>query len=179
MLLPLAGRELDLRKSLGSGGNRTIDEVAPTRNLVSAYITWMILLSSYSAVSRHAPADVFARWADPMTWPQWDSEVRSVDFDGPAVVGAVGKLCPRSGPSSSFSITALVPNRVFTNTGRLPGAHLIFEHVVDPRADGSEVTVTVSLDGPLAAVWKIPLRRPMADAARLSTQGLITTLDGA
>lgn len=138
----------------------------------------MIVLSTHSTKCRHAPRTVFARWADPATWQQWDSEIRSVEFHGPAVVGAVGKLRPRSGPASSFSITGLVSNRVFTNTGRLPGAKLIFEHVVRPTVGGSVVTVTVSLDGPLAGVWTLVLRRPMADAARVSTEGLIATLDG-
>ncbi|HEY0215769.1 MAG TPA: SRPBCC family protein [Cellulomonas sp.] len=123
------------------------------------------------------PAVVFAAWAAPATWSEWDPEVRSVTFDGPATLGATGRLRPRSGPASSFTITELRPDRVFTNTGRLPGARLVFEHVVAPSGAGSTVTVTVGLQGALAPLLARLMRRGMTDAARSSVEGLLGHLD--
>lgn len=137
----------------------------------------MTVLSSFTAPTGHACASVYARWADPSTWPEWDPDVRSVDFQAPAAVGSKGKLRPRRGPALSFSITQMCPDRVFTNTGALLGARLGFEHVVDPGPDGSTVTVTVRLSGPLAPIWKRVMGVGLSGAARSSVEGLLTHLD--
>ncbi len=137
----------------------------------------MITVSTFRLGTGHSAAAVFALWAAPASWPTWDPEVRSVTFDGPATLGATGRLRPRSGPTSSFTITDLRPDRVLTNSGRLPGARLVFEHVVEPDAAGSTVTVTVGLQGPLAPVLARLMGRGMAGAARSSVEGLLSHLD--
>jgi uncharacterized protein YndB with AHSA1/START domain len=120
---------------------------------------------------------VFSRWADPETWPQWDAEVREVSFEGPAKLGARGRMRPASGPATSFTITAFEPDRVFTNASSMPGARLVFEHIVTPAADGARVEVTVHIDGPFAPLWKRIVGRSLAGAARSSVTGLLASVD--
>ena len=139
----------------------------------------MTVLSSYSAQTVYSPAVVFSRWADPETWPEWDAEVREVSFEGPAKLGAWGRMHPARGPAMSFSITAFEPDRVFTNTSSMPGARLIFEHIVTPAGEGAGVTVIVHIEGPLEPLWKRIVGRGLAGAARSSVTGLLTYLEAA
>lgn len=137
----------------------------------------MRVLDSYSAETTHAAPTVFSLWADPTTWPQWDSEVRAVTFHGSAIPGARGRMRPASGPSATFTVTAFEPHQVFTNASSLPGATLVFEHLVAPTPGGSTISVTVGVDGPLAFLWSRLLAKNMAHAAQSSVTGLQTYLD--
>lgn len=139
----------------------------------------MRLIDSYSTHTRHSPQSVYSRWADPAGWPAWDAEVREVSFEGPAKLGALGRMRPASGPTATFSITAFEKDRVFTNASALPGATLIFEHRVAPTADGSEIQVSVGVDGILAPLWQRILRKSMGRPARSSVGGLLDHLGSA
>lgn len=136
----------------------------------------MSVLSSAQRATDHSPATLYAAWADPTTWPRWDSEIRAVTFDPTA---RRGTLIPRSGPPLAFTITRDEPDRVFTNTGRLPGARLAFEHAVTASGQGAQAVVTVSVAGPLGWLWTRILRRSMASAAPASLDGLMRHLDAA
>ncbi len=83
---------------------------------------------------------------------------------------------PASGPAAAFSITALEQDRVFTNASPLPGATLIFEHRVAPADGGTEVEVSVGVEGLLAPLWQRLLRKSMGNAARSSVTGLLEHL---
>lgn len=138
----------------------------------------MVVLSSFSTPTTHPSSAVYSRWADPASWPEWDPQVRTVAFEGPVRLGGRGRLRPASGPPVSFSVTQLQAGRVFTNTCSMPGARLTFEHVVEARDDAqAQVSVTVRLDGPLAAVWQRIVGPGMADAAPSSVRGLLAHLD--
>ncbi|MEZ5088349.1 MAG: SRPBCC family protein [Micropruina sp.] len=139
----------------------------------------MAILSSCVVRTTHAPSAVFSRWADPESWPEWDPEVRRVSFEGPVQVGARGRLRPRSGPGTSFSVTAVERDREFTNASPMPGAMLTFEHLVSPAADGAEVAVTVRPRRTLGAPVGPAGGRGMSDAARSSVSGLLAHLDAA
>lgn len=136
----------------------------------------MTVLSSYVTTTHHSCAEIYARWADPATWSDWDPEVASVRLEGPAMVGARGRLTPANGPAQAFIISALRPDREFTNRAALPGAHLEFEHLVEPDPAGSRICVTVRVHGVLRPLWARILRRPLGPAARLSVTGLLAAL---
>ena len=139
----------------------------------------MMVLDSYSARTVYEAEAVFSRWADPESWPQWDAEVREVTFAGPARLGARGRMRPTSGPAASFAVTVFEPGRVFTNASSLPGAKLVFEHLVTPAPDGASVEVVVRVEGLLAPLWKRVLGRSLGNAARSSVTGLLAHLDAA
>ncbi|MDQ0895042.1 SRPBCC family protein [Agromyces ramosus] len=138
----------------------------------------MILLSSGRASTRHPPDAVFARWADPATWPEWDPDLEWVRFAGPAMLGSRGTLKPTSGPPLSFAVSAFEEDRVFTDTGTLPGARLAFEHRVTPVPGGSEAVVEIRVHGALAWLWKRVMGGSLRGAAQSSLDGLLAHLDG-
>lgn len=112
-----------------------------------------------ASVRSSAPASAFfERWADMATWPDWNLDTEWVRLDGAFVEGATGVLKPKGGPRVPFTIERLVPGRRFTDVSRLPGARLVFDHVLTPHeAGGCTVDVTVTLTGPLRPFWSLVL----------------------
>ncbi|RAG82218.1 hypothetical protein DN069_28825 [Streptacidiphilus pinicola] len=122
----------------------------------------MTTIGTTTRISTAAPSAFFGRWADMATWPEWNADTEWVRLDGPFATGGRGVLKPRGGPKTKFVITEL-SDRVFTDVSLLAGARLTFRHVVTPTADGgSEVTVTVTLTGPLARLWNVVLGKGIA-----------------
>lgn len=118
----------------------------------------MMNLGQAHITSAVAPSAFFDRWADMATWPEWNSDTEWVRLDGPFVTGATGVLKPKGGPKTTFVVSALVPDREFTDVSTLLGARLTFRHLVERTAEGmTRVDVTVTLGGPLARVWNLIL----------------------
>ncbi len=67
--------------------------------------------------------------------------------------GARGVLKPKGAPKAKFVISECEPDRVYTDVTRFPGARLTFRHTAAPAGSGSDLTVRVWLDGPLARFW--------------------------
>lgn len=137
----------------------------------------MYLMSSAVTTSRHQPEDVFALWADPVSWPTWDPEVRRVEFSGPMRLGASGTLWPAKGPKTVFTVTVFQACERLVDITRLPGATVSFDHRITKTAQGSELTVRVELTGPAAPLWKRVLAPGLRDAADAGLRGLIAHLD--
>ncbi len=139
---------------------------------ICAHASYMTLLSTYTSLIAAAPDAVYRAWSDPRLWPSCDDDVVEVRFADQASVGARGWMRPASGPGTRFSITQAEPYRVFTTASPLPGARLAFAHEVAAAKHGSEVTVSISVEGPLAPLWRRILRRQFDDAARRNVTGL-------
>lgn len=139
----------------------------------------MTLLSFHTMHSTHAPGDIYASWVRPGAWPEWDADVREVRFDGIARVGSRGWMRPASGPATTFEVTVADQDHIFTDVSGLPGASLIFEHIVVPNTDGTTISVAIRLEGLLAPIWKILLGRTFAGAAERNVAGLVAHLDAA
>lgn len=137
----------------------------------------MTILDSYSASTPQSAEAVFALWAEPASWPVWDPGVSEASLEGSARLGARGSMRPASGPPVKFNVIGYEANRVFTNASSMPGARLVFEHLVTPTPDGSHVSVTVRLEGPLAGLWSRVLRGNLGDSARSSAVALLAHLD--
>jgi hypothetical protein len=117
--------------------------------------------------SAAAPTAFFDRWADMATWPEWNLDTDWVKLDGSFAQGSTGTLKPKGGPVVSFVIERLTPNTEFVDVSRLFGAKLTFAHLVSERADGgSEVSVTVSMTGPLGWLWRVILGKGLSACAQ-------------
>lgn len=99
------------------------------------------------------PAQLWARYAEPATWPEWDHETASVTVEGPMAVGTRGKLKPVKGPAASFIFTEVAPEVGFTDVSRLPLARLTLAHHIEPTDTGSRFTHCVTITGPLAPLF--------------------------
>lgn len=113
----------------------------------------MITLACVRRVAAAPPTAFFARWIDHATWSEWSPDTEWVRIDGPVRRGARGILKPKGGPRAPFTISELETDRVYTDVSRVPGARLTFRHTAEPSAEGSVLSVEVTLDGPLAWLW--------------------------
>ena len=134
----------------------------------------MTTLATFTTTVPATPARLFARWADCDTHPEWSTDLAWVRLDEPVRPGARGHLRPRGGPRSRFTVTELVPDRTFADTTHLLGARLTFRHHADPVPGGSEVTVSVTVEGPLRGLWARVLGGP--DAVRRGVEKDLTNL---
>ena len=100
------------------------------------------------------PARVFALWADASGWPAWDPDLDAASLDGPFAPGTRGVLKPRGAPRTRIELVSVEPGRGFVAVARLPLCRLVFEHGIEPLADGCRVSHAVRFEGALAAVFR-------------------------
>ncbi len=130
-----------------------------------------------SAGSSAEPSAFFARWTDHASWTDWDPDLAWVHLDGPVAEGTTGRLKPTGGPRVRFTITTLRPDREYTDTSRLFGARLVFQHLAEPTAAGTTLEVRVSMSGPLAPVWARILGGGFRTSAPAGLQRLVELVE--
>ncbi|QIS22331.1 SRPBCC family protein [Nocardia terpenica] len=137
----------------------------------------MTQIASARATSTAAPADFFARWADMQTWPEWNSDTEWVRLDGPFGPGATGTLKPKGGPKVSFTVAKLTDTE-FVDISRLFGARLAFAHQVESSEGRTQVSVQISIEGPLGWFWTRVLGGDLAKSAQRDLDALVVAAEG-
>lgn len=117
----------------------------------------MIIVATASAHTTASAKEIFSRWADHATWPEWDTDTEWVQVFGPVREGTHGTLKTHGGPTVNFVISTFEPDREYTDTSALPGAKLVFQHLARQTENGTEVNAQVTLTGPLSKMWAIIL----------------------
>jgi hypothetical protein len=116
-------------------------------------------MSRWETTSTHegaaAPAEVWEKaYADASAWPRWNAELKSAELDGPLRLGATAKIAFRTGLRLRFTVVEFEQGRLFTDEARLPGARMGHRHLVEPTENGSRLTNTIYIEGPLAPLWR-------------------------
>ena len=105
------------------------------------------------------PAAIWALWADPGRWPDWNEQIDHTEVDGPLEVGAEVRIKYRRGGTGRFNVTELEPERLFVDETRFPGARLGHEHRLAPGKSSVEITHRIYLEGPMSAFWSLMMGR--------------------
>jgi hypothetical protein len=79
---------------------------------------------------------VWKLWTDVARWPEWDVSKEVARLDGPFEPGACGWAKQRGNLGGSFTITAVEPGRRWVSECPLPLGKVIFEHLLEPVAQG-------------------------------------------
>lgn len=132
----------------------------------------MTHIASATATSTAAPEAFFTKWADMATWPEWNGDTEWVTLDGPFVQGATGTLKPKGGPKTSFVVAELT-DRSFVDVSKLFGARLTFDHRI-VTGEQTTVSVSISIDGPLAFFWTKILGGDLAKSVQADLDSLVT-----
>lgn len=134
----------------------------------------------YTESTTATPAQLWARYSDPFTWPEWDSEIATVTVDGPMAVGVKGSLKPVKGPATRFTFTEVEPERGFVDVSRLPLARMTFEHRIVPNLDGGcRFTHRVTISGPLSPLFSRVIGRNVAVGLPEAMQALARLVERA
>lgn len=115
-------------------------------------------------------------WTDVENWAQWDTELITADLDGAFVLGAIGKLKPKTGGVTKFEISQFNPGNSYTLTIGLPLCSLHVHRYLSDRVDGTYFTHEVSFQGLLGWFFGLLLGRKfrsvlpsvMANVARIA-----------
>ena len=115
--------------------------------------------ATHSERSSAAPAAVWALWADPARWPEWNEQLESGEIDGELAVGAGVTVKIKRGGRMKLTVIALEPERLFADEAKLPGCRLGHEHRIDPAGSGCEITHRVYVKGPTSGLFSRLLGR--------------------
>ncbi len=88
------------------------------------------------AMFQAGPDAVWKLWTDVARWPEWDVSKEVARLDGPFEPGACGWAKQRGNLGGSFTITAVEPGRRWVSECPLPLGKVIFEHLLEPVAQG-------------------------------------------
>lgn len=107
----------------------------------------------HSETTMATPAQLWKRYADPASWPEWDHATERVTLDGPFREGTTGSLKPVGGPKTKFCLLEATEDVSFTDVSRLPLARMRFVHTIDPDPVGTRFTHRVTISGPLSPLF--------------------------
>ncbi len=125
------------------------------------------------------PPQLWARYAEPTTWPEWDHEIAAVRVQGPVAVGTRGRLKPVKGPGVSFTFTEVSAGVGFTDVSRLPLARLTLAHHIEPMTTGSRFTHRVTITGPLAPLFARVIGKTIAASLPTAMRALARLAEAA
>lgn len=102
-----------------------------------------------------SPAEVWALWADPARWPEWNEQLESAELTGPLEPGSEATVKYRRGGRMVFNVVAVERERLLVNEARLPLARFGHEHRVKPAGSGSEITHRLYLRGLASGLFSV------------------------
>lgn len=94
------------------------------------------------------PQAIWALWSDTDTWSDWDPAVEAVSIGGDFAQGSTGTMTLTGG--IEVPVTLEVVDAGTRYLDRLDMGELVIriDHVVVPTANGAEVTVSTTIEGP-------------------------------
>lgn len=116
--------------------------------------------------STATPAAVWALWANPARWPDWNGDIARAELDGSFERGSTARIEFRRSGTLRFTITELEHERVFLDEARLPGARMGHEHRIEPKDDGIEISNRLYIDGPAERLYAFALGRRVRRSVR-------------
>ena len=120
-----------------------------------------------------SPEQVWALLVDVERWPEMTKSIsaaRRVD-EGPLHVGSEAIIEQPRLPRARWRVTDLAPGHYFTWETSSPGITTVGGHIVDPDGQGSRITLTLRMHGPLAPLL-------YALTSRLSRRYLTMEVEG-
>jgi uncharacterized membrane protein len=120
-----------------------------------------------------SPEQVWALFADIERWPELTKSIsaaRRVD-EGPLHVGSEAIIEQPRLPRACWRVTDLDPGRSFTWETSARGLTTVGGHIVDADGQGSRITLTLRMHGPLAPLL-------YAITSRLSRRYLTMEMEG-
>jgi uncharacterized membrane protein len=95
------------------------------------------------------PERVWNVMIDVERWHEWTRSITSIHKlqNGPLAVGDRALVRQPKLRPATWTVTQLIPGRKFIWESRNPGVRVIGHHMVEPRDDGSRVTLIVQFEG--------------------------------
>jgi hypothetical protein len=118
-------------------------------------------------------SDVWEVWADVDRWAEWQDDVDLARLQGPFAKGSTFQLKPKGGPLVAIEILRCEAPGVFVDLTRFPLARMTGAHYMIENAGELELRTTISIEGPLAFLWRRIVAQGVADSLPAQTEALI------
>jgi hypothetical protein len=112
-------------------------------------------------------------WTDVSRWHTWQPDIEYARLDGAFAVGNTFVLKPKGGPRVNIEIIVADPSCRFTDLTRFPGARMYGNHEFLVRGDELEIRTTMSIEGPLAFLWRKIVAEGVAKGMAVQTERLL------
>jgi hypothetical protein len=97
---------------------------------------------------------VWAVWTDVEGWSSWQDDVEYAHLEGRFSQGAVIRFKPKGGPTVRIELIDVEAPSRFVDVTRFPLARMVDAHELVETDEGLEIRNTLSMEGPLAFVWR-------------------------
>jgi uncharacterized protein YndB with AHSA1/START domain len=136
-----------------------------------------------SRQTRASPEVIWRIWSDPQTWHEWNPNVQRMEMNGAFANGTTGVMHTHAGQHHQVELTNIQPGRAFDlQTSVLPLTRFTFHCEVVPNPNGSTISQSVAMSGPLAFLFAPmageriaasfePLLQGLADKAEAASSG--------
>ena len=121
------------------------------------------------------PAVVWDVLVDIERWPEWTASVEraTMKSDGPLALGSVARLKQPDNRAANWRVTQFDPRHSFTwISSPMPGVRADAIHQIEPRGEGSRVTLTVTTSGFFAPLLNRLIMRASARFMPMEAAGL-------
>jgi hypothetical protein len=110
---------------------------------------------SYSIVTKEVTKEqMWQLFADVNNWHKWDKGIDYAKMEGNFEKGNMFELKPKGGPKVKIKLVETTPNRSFTDFTKFPLAKMYGQHTFEETSEGLKITTTMSINGPLAFLWR-------------------------
>jgi polyketide cyclase/dehydrase/lipid transport protein len=116
---------------------------------------------------------VWQAWTDVNQWHTWQPDIEHARLDRAFAAGNTFVLKPKGGPKVNIEIITAEPGSRFTDLTRFPGARMYGNHEFIVRGDELEIRTTMSIDGPLAWLWRKIVAEGVAKGMAAQTERLV------
>lgn len=136
--------------------------------------------SSYTQTVRGIDAQrIWDVYADVEGWPNWQEDVEYAHLEGGFEAGAVIRFKPKGGPKVRIQLTDVQTPTRFVDTTRFPLARMVDVHEFVQTDDGLQIRNHLSMQGPMAWVWRKLVGEGVAKGLPEQTTRLVEQARGA
>jgi uncharacterized protein YndB with AHSA1/START domain len=102
-----------------------------------------------STISNASPETIWQIYIDIPNWTQWHDNILECHIDGPFEPGSKGAMRVQGNPRPlPFVLLEVQDEIMFTDLTEIPGANIVFAHLLEETSEGTRITHTVTISGP-------------------------------
>ncbi len=124
----------------------------------------------YQHVTKEA---IWNAWADPVHWPQWDTELEYCAVTDSFDKGNQFILKPKGGIEVRLFLSEVLPYFKFTDYCKFLGAVMYDAHEIEDIPGGVRITNTITMKGPLTFLWVTLVAKKLAQGVEKQTDNLV------
>lgn len=108
---------------------------------------------SFTMTTDVAADALWSPLVDIKNWGDLDEQIESIEIDGPAEIGKLFFLKPKSGPRLKLKVTELTKPTVYADLCYMPLAKMKTIYRLVPTQSGTDIVTEISIYGILSFIW--------------------------